>query len=209
MREWHTLHDEGRWTESVRYLGSGRWTYESVDFLSDTTVRDRLSTKRLIVLIHGWDCDEMEMARVQESKTESDEQTLGPRGLRLLAIAKKVGADRCCRQLTAMRAGQWLPSPKIKAITGIGIRSVWRGVTHKVFIAQTNHGEAYVIPAQARQTRQGRIEISFQHRPRLACYPLSEELARFRRLHGYWRNRESNLSRYVSPHNDCAARRSY
>jgi hypothetical protein len=146
MCEWHTLHDEGQCTESVRYLGSGRWTYESVDFLSGTTVRDRLSTKRLIELIHGWECDELEMARVRESKTESDGKTLGPRGLRLLTIAKEVGADRCYQQLSAIRTGQWPPAPKIKAITGIGIRSVWRGVTHKVFIAQTNHGEAYVYP---------------------------------------------------------------
>lgn len=146
MCEWHTLHDEGQCTESVRYLGSGRWAYQSVDFISNTTLRDRLSTKRLIELIHRWDCDELEMARLRESKTESDEQTLGSRGLRLLAIAKKVGADRCYRQLSAIRSGQWPPAPKIKAITGIGIRSVWRGVTHKVFIAQTNHGEAYVYP---------------------------------------------------------------
>jgi hypothetical protein len=88
----------------------------------------------------------MEMARVRESKTESDEQTLGSWGLRLLAIAKKVGADRCYRQLTAMRAGRCSPAHKIKAITGIGIRLVWRGVTHRGFIAQTNHGEAYVYP---------------------------------------------------------------
>lgn len=146
MCEWHTLHDEGQWTESVRYLGSGRWAYQSVDFISDTTLSYRLSTKRLIELIHGWDCDQMEMARLRESKTESDEQTLGPRGLRLLTIAKEVGADRCYRQLSAIRSGQWPPPPKIKAITGIGIRSVWRGVTHKVFIAQTNHGEAYLYP---------------------------------------------------------------
>ena len=148
MCDWHTLHDEGQCTESVRYLGSGRWIFESIDFLSNT-LRDRLSTKRLIELIHGWDCDEMEMVRLRESKTESDEQTLGPRGLRLLAIAKKVGADRCYRQLTAMRAGQWPPSPKIKAIIGTGKISAWRGVTHKVFIAQTNHGEAYLYPPRS------------------------------------------------------------
>ena len=146
MSEWHTLH-ENQCSEFVRYLGAGRWAYQSVDLLADTTLRDRLSTKRLIELIHGWDCDEMEMdARVRESKTGSDEQHLGPRGLRLLDIAKKVGADRCYRQLTAMRAGQWAPAPKIKAITGIGSRAVWRGVNHKVFIAQTNRGDAYLYP---------------------------------------------------------------
>jgi len=148
--DWYILY-EGRWTESVCFLGAGRWKFCSTDDLSCTSLTDTFSTRRLIEWVCDRDGEDQEISgRLRRSSPEVEssleQQHLGPRGVRLLKISEHVGATLCNRQLLAISKGEWPPAPRIHAITGVERRSVWRGVSHAVYAAHTSRGPAYVYP---------------------------------------------------------------
>jgi len=104
--DWYILY-EGRWTESVCFLGAGRWKFCSTDDLSCTSLTDTFSTRRLIEWVCDRDGEDQEISgRLRRSSPEVEssleQQHLGPRGVRLLKISEHVGATLCNRQLLAI-----------------------------------------------------------------------------------------------------------
>ncbi len=149
---WFIL-QEVPFTESVCYLGAGKWKFESYDCLALTTLKGNFSTKKLIEWVCDRDGDDASPTNLKaDSGDQSDETqehpSLGPRASRLLEIADSVGAGLCSRRLRGINDGTWPPIPRIMEITGVTVRVIWHGISHSVFSARTSQGAAYVYPPQ-------------------------------------------------------------
>jgi hypothetical protein len=153
--DWYSLFS-GSFEESVRYLGEGKWAYVIEDHMDGTAEGDRFSTKRLIEFVLERDDGDRALKELVEEKEEEEEEEeeeergspLGPRGSRLLEIAREVGAKSCVRRLQGMVDGTWpprKPAPRILAVTGVTERLVWRS-RHAVFAVETRVGPGYLYP---------------------------------------------------------------
>lgn len=119
--DWHDLFS-GSFEESVSYLGGERWAYLIEDYMDGTSEEDEFSTDDLIGFVFVRDDGEPMSSserraqsgkdreeREEEETEEGEGGTLGPRGRRLLEIAREVGADSCVRRLQGWLDGTWSP----------------------------------------------------------------------------------------------------
>jgi hypothetical protein len=111
--DWHHLFS-GSFAERVSHLGGEKWAYLIQDLMDSTSEEGEFSTDRLISFV--FDRDDGESVgrgeqRTEEQGEEEEEEggTLGPRGRRLLEIAREVGADSCVRRLQGWLDGTWSP----------------------------------------------------------------------------------------------------
>lgn len=162
----HLFHGELRdapgrnetWDDYLCYLGKGRWRLisEGTDFsgLSHReTITELMSTRDVIawVLVRDSEIDE---SGVQDDFVDGP-RSLGLFASRLRVIAELEGADYCLQRLDSWLSGRWDPTrPAINIVDIIGItkRSVWRGVYHYVYDAETNQGPAYLFPPDDNRT---------------------------------------------------------
>jgi len=152
--DWHSVFSGG-FEERVRYLGGGKWACVVEDLMDGTAIRDRFSTKRLVEWVLERDSAEPissqeqgSNAKAEEDEEEDDSRRLGPRGSRLLEIAREVGADLCAHWLQGWVDGTWprsVPAPRILAVTGVAERLVWRSY-HAVYAVDTRAGPGYLYP---------------------------------------------------------------
>ena len=157
------------WTESVRYLGAGRWELvaHSSNFSgtgpAETHV-ERMGTAALVrwVLERGDEEHETDQNKASRKKTTTNEggkesaiaRTLGEHAARLLAIAKREKAKYCVACLQGWLDGKWPPVkkqaiPRIVTVNGVTRRQIWRGVYHAVYDVETSSGPGYLYPPRA------------------------------------------------------------
>jgi len=172
------------WTESVRYIGGGRWylVVEGTDFAGvgkAAPVRERFGTARLVKWVLKRDAEEHD---ADELAADGRSRALGPRSKRLLRIARAAGVQHCVKLLEGWRAGTWPTAerpPRIRRVTGVGLRAVWIRISHPVFEVETSAGDGYLYPpADINRTAKlvigdGEWEVRVSHR-------LLKELAGFR-----------------------------
>jgi hypothetical protein len=146
------------WTEFVRYLGFARWEIVSKGTVFSgnapaETMTQRLGTKATIMWMLDRDNEDRDLPKDLRGTQEDDDETraLGPRGARLLKIAKKEQATYCVACLQGWIAGTWppekkLPPVRVLAVNGVTTRGVWIRVHHVVYDVETSLGPGYLYP---------------------------------------------------------------
>lgn len=168
------LEDHNFWREDLRYCGRGRWQIRASGCdekgrpRGERIIEPFSNTLSLIDWTFEWDSNDgalvIKSMPEHEVLVESDnadvaddpKRILGPRGTRLLKIAKTERARKCQRILEAWVARgrpekSKPPSPpkppRIIRITGVTSKYIWFGLGRAVFTVETTAGNALLYPA--------------------------------------------------------------